>query len=123
MSRKYYGIGLNFGKDRKGFFSPVADKKLIRDSIYSILMTHPGERVHLPDFGVGLDLYVFEQNDEVLEDILRTKIIDQINKWEPGVDIVDLIFTRDNEKFIIQLVVRLRDFNGQIEKLDYSVSS
>jgi len=119
---KYYGIGANIGKSKKGFFSPVADKKLIRDSIYAILMTQPGERVNLPNFGVGLELYVFEPNDEVLEQILRSKIIEQINLWEPGVDVVDILFKTEDERLDIQLVVRLRDFSGDIEKLEYSLS-
>jgi len=122
MARRYYGIGANMGASRKGFFTPVADKNLIRDSIYAIMMTKPGERVNLPEFGVGLELYVFEPNDEILEEILKSKIIEQVNRWEPGVDIMDIIFEHQEETLRIQLVVRLRDFGGDVEKLDYSLS-
>jgi len=122
MSRRYYGIGADMGASRKGFFTPVADKKLIRDSIYAIMMTKPGERVNLPEFGVGLELYVFEQNDEILEEILKSKIIEQVTRWEPGVDIMDILFEHQEETLRIQLVVRLRDFGGDVEKLDYSLS-
>ena len=121
--KKYYGIGVDMSAGRKGFFTPVADKKLIRDSIYAILMTKPGERVHLPDFGVGLELYVFEPNDDILEEILRSKIIEQISRWEPGVDVEDILFDKDESTLNIQIVVRLRDFGGDIEKLNYSLAA
>jgi phage baseplate assembly protein W len=122
MPRLFYGVGLNFGKARNGYFSVSSDKKLIKESLTSILLTKPGERLHLPDYGVGLELYVFEQNDEVLEDILRTKIIDQVTKWEPGVDIVDISFRRDDNNLIIRLTVQMKDFGGVIENIEYSVS-
>lgn len=41
-----------------------ADRHL-REKILAVLFTFPGERVNRPQFGVGLDRYVFESLDEL----------------------------------------------------------
>ena len=122
MSRQFFGIGLNFGKQRNGYFSSSADKKLIKESVMTILMTRPGERVHYPDFGVGMDLYVFDQNDEVLEDTLKTRIFSQVAKWEPGVSIENVEFRREENSLNIRLTMRLKDFGGELDRVEYSIT-
>ena len=122
MARQYYGIGLLFGKQRNGYFSASADKKLIKESVISILMTRPGERIHLPTYGVGLDSYVFEPNDTILEDILRTRITEQVETWEPGVTVEDIEFRQDENTLNIRLTIQLNDFGGELDRVEYSIT-
>jgi len=121
MARLIYGIGLNFGNSRNGYYSVSADKKLIKENVINILMTRPGERIHLPNYGVGVDAYLFEPNDSILESLLRNKIIDQVNKWEPGVTILNVEFTRNENELNIRLTVQMVDFGNSVEQINYSI--
>jgi len=52
-------------------------------NLISLLLTRPGERFMQPNFGVGLDLYIFEQNTNSNNNSLETAIRKQINHWLP----------------------------------------
>ena len=46
-------------------FSEEEIEKMIKQNLKMILLTHPGERIMVPDFGVGLPRFIFElENDE-----------------------------------------------------------
>lgn len=63
----------------------VVNIKEITQSIENILMTIPGERVHLPEFGSQLQRYLFRGlNLETAEELL-TSIIVSIERWEKRV--------------------------------------
>ena len=108
-TKKFYGIGLDFGNTQRGFFSTFADKKLVYDNLKQILLTNPGERVHLPDFGVGLDRYLFEPNDQVLADTLRDKITSQIKKYLPIVDVMSVNFNQKDNTMQIRIFYNIKD--------------
>jgi phage baseplate assembly protein W len=118
LKNKYYGIGLNFGKSINGFFSTSADKKLVKENMKAILLTNPGERVHLPDFGVGLRRYLFEMNDAQLATVIREKIIQQINKYEPLADVMDIQFKQVGNQMNIRILYRLKDVGGETGVLE-----
>ena len=82
-NKYFYGIGLQFGRGEKGYFSTKADKRLITDNLKQIILTNPGERVHNPDFGVGLERYLFEPNDDILTSTLKDVIKTQVRKYLP----------------------------------------
>jgi phage baseplate assembly protein W len=113
LRNKYYGIGLNFGKSINGFFSTSADKKLVLENMKAILLTNPGERVHMPEFGVGLRRFLFELNDAQLAAVIREKIIQQINKYEPLADIMDIQFKQVDNQINIRIFYRLKDVGGE----------
>jgi phage baseplate assembly protein W len=57
----------------------------IKADMLQLLLTNPGERVMLADFGVPLRKLIFEPNDVGLEIQARNMIVEAINKWEPRV--------------------------------------
>jgi phage baseplate assembly protein W len=116
-TNKYYGIGLNFGKGQNGYFSISADKRLVKENIKQILLTNPGERIHLPDFGVGLNRYLFEMNDEQLSSVIRQKIIEQVSRYEPLAEIMDIQFKRQDNLMQIRLIYRMKDIASAPEQL------
>lgn len=117
MARKLYGIGLNLGKGTKGFLSTVADKKLVLDDLTALLLTSPGERINNPDFGVGLERYLFEPNDDVLVDIIRKAIVSQVNKYLPIVNIISIGFTQNDNILRCKLVFTIKDIGSAGEVL------
>ena len=49
--------------------------------IRQILLTAPGERADLPDFGCGLRKLVFAPHSDALEATTRLLVLQSINKW------------------------------------------
>ena len=78
-------------------------KTLIRSSIQRILLTKPGERVMLPDFGCDLDKYIFEPNDSLLELQVRNEITNAITKWEPRITLKNITVTVNNNALLISI--------------------
>jgi phage baseplate assembly protein W len=118
MAKLYYGIGLNFGLSTRGFFSTVADKKLVNDNLTQILLTNPGERVHNPDFGVGLERYLFEQNDAAMKDILVNRIFQQVQTYLPIVNIINIRLDQIDNQMLIKLVYNIKDMSAAQEVLE-----
>jgi len=65
---------------------------LIRQNLKMLVLTNPGERVMIPDFGVGIQTYLFENfSNEVYIDI-ENALRKQASKYLPVVSIQKVIF-------------------------------
>ena len=53
----------------------------LRDLILQVLFTNPGERVNLPDFGVGVQRLVFEPSDQTLRASAQFLISTNLQHW------------------------------------------
>ena len=53
----------------------------LRSKIIQVLLTSPGERVNLPDFGCGLLNLVFEPDDGVLAAALEFTVGQALTRW------------------------------------------
>ncbi|WP_201365163.1 GPW/gp25 family protein [Dictyobacter formicarum] len=62
----------------------------VRESICIILCTRPGERVLQPDFGCGLDRYLFEPNNTSTLRLIQEEVKRAIIRWEPRVALNDI---------------------------------
>jgi Bacteriophage baseplate protein W len=82
-----YGQGLSFpprvGVDGRLAWS--AGEENVRESIRLILLTEPGERLMLEDFGCGLRRFLFEPNTPATRALIRERIMRAIALWEPRV--------------------------------------
>jgi phage baseplate assembly protein W len=65
----------------------------VKSDLLVLLLTEPGERVMLPDFGTPLRQFFFEPNDDVLVDGVRNAIVDSIRKWEPRIRVTEIDVT------------------------------
>lgn len=62
----------------------------IRQSIWLILSTAPGERQMLPDFGCGIHDLVFQANTATLRGVIQSQVRDALVRWEPRIDVLDV---------------------------------
>jgi uncharacterized protein len=62
----------------------------VRESIDIILRTRPGERVMQPDFGCGLDRYLFEPNNMSTLRLIQEEVKRSIAIWEPRVTLDEI---------------------------------
>jgi uncharacterized protein len=91
-AKAFLGVGwafpVSFGAD--GSLSLVAYEDDVRQAIRIILATNPGERVMRPDFGAGLDDFVFSPVTAGTRERLRTRVRDALIDWEPRIDVEDV---------------------------------
>lgn len=93
FEKEFLGRGLHFpiGIDPvTGRIRTSAYEDSIRESIYLILMTRKGERVMQPDFGCGIQDYVFESMDYGIMSKMSTSVKNALIMWEPRIDEVEV---------------------------------
>ena len=57
-----------------------------------LLLTNPGERVMVPNFGVGVKTFLFSQNGMEMRAELVSRIYKQAAAYMPSLKIVDIKF-------------------------------
>jgi uncharacterized protein len=80
-----------------GYLHTIKGLDTVRSDLLVLLMTNPGERVMLPNFGCPLRSLIFEQNDSFTADTVQTMIANAIRLWEPrvAIDAIDVRIGRD----------------------------
>lgn len=73
----------------------VAAEDDIRESLYVLLTTQPGERVMVPNYGCALQSYVFSALDANTETQIRRLVSDAILFYEPRIDLASIDFVMD----------------------------
>jgi hypothetical protein len=59
----------------------------VRQAIWLILDTEPGERVMRPTFGCGLRRYLMKPNSAATRDLVRDDVAQALATWEPRIDV------------------------------------
>jgi phage baseplate assembly protein W len=82
-----FGQGLGFpprvGADGRLVWS--GGEENVRESLRLILLTEPGERLMREEFGCGLRRFLFEPNTVTTRQLIRDRVTQAINRWEPRV--------------------------------------
>lgn len=98
----------------------------IKADLLSLLLTEPGERVMLPEFGTPLKQFFFEQNDSVIVERVRQVIANSIKSWEPRIAVTAIDVTNsasdmkqslnpldsgESVGHVLMIRIRFTDFN------------
>jgi phage baseplate assembly protein W len=59
----------------------------VREAIQIILLTEPGERLRLPEFGAGLKRFLFEPNTVTTRHLIQESITRALFDWEPRIQV------------------------------------
>lgn len=86
-SNSWKGFPYPIVKTHGGFFKSKSGAAQIKSDLLILLLTYPGERVMLPEFGTPLQDLIFEPGDNTLITQARQMIIKSIARWEPRVRI------------------------------------
>jgi len=87
------GVKLPITKNSIHGFTMIADfHSLIKQNLKMLLLTNPGERVMIPDFGVGIQSYLFENFSETTYVQIENDIREQVGKYLPVVTVGRLSF-------------------------------
>lgn len=61
--------------------APLADGDHVRDEVLQLLLTDPGERPFLAEFGGGVRKLVFEPTSDVLRGVVKARITQAVSRW------------------------------------------
>lgn len=82
------GYGLN-----KGF------REVAKQNLKMIILTNPGERIMVPDFGVGIKTYLFENVTQMAFENIEEKIRQQARIYLPYITIGSIDFLSERSDF------------------------
>jgi uncharacterized protein len=102
-----------FRLDGRGRVATTDADDHVRDMIYQVLFTNPGERVNFPDFGCGLLQLVFEPNSEALATATQFLVQGSLQRWLADVVQVDRVEITNEEGQLIVDVAYTRLDTGQ----------
>lgn len=81
----FLGLPYPIIKHPLGFLRTQSGINQIKSDLLVLLLTEPGERVMLPEFGTPLKQFVFEQNDSNIRSRVQEVIANSIRNWEPRI--------------------------------------
>lgn len=90
MSSDFLGVGVGFPVtlDEAGQIQTARYEESIRQAIWVILGTAPGERVMRPDFGCGIHDLVFAVNSAGTAGRAASLVRGALLRWEPRIDVL-----------------------------------
>lgn len=96
---KIFGKGISFppgiGADGRIIWSEGEEN--IRESIKVILLTELNERLYLPNFGGGLNKFLFEPNTATTRQLIRDRITKALAEWEPRIAVQSVSVEPDTQ--------------------------
>ncbi len=108
MTKRF--MGFPFRIDGCGHTTTVLSDEHVRDLIYQVLFTSPGERVNRPDFGCGLQQLVFMPNSDALATATQFLVQGALQRWLADVIQVDRVaVTAENERLKVEVVYTRKD--------------
>jgi uncharacterized protein len=114
-AKSFLGVGWSFPPAQEGGVSAlVAYEDDVAQAIRIILSTDQGERVMRPDFGAGLNAFVFGVINQTTMQRIQTRVQEALLEWEPRIDVTQVaVRTNPQERnvLLIQITYRIRVTN------------
>ena len=106
--------------DTAGRMTVAAGPEKVRQSIFIILDTEPGERVMLPEFGCGLRRYLMQPNNSATRTQIERDVEDALRRWEPRIDVSQVDVTPDDDPSLVLIEVQYAHvFTGRRDSFVY----
>lgn len=97
-----------------GYASNKTIKEVVKQNFKNLVLTSPGERIMIPQFGVGIRNYLFEQAEQNILERIEQNLNEQIDEFMPFIEIqgLDSIFEEN------QLIINIQYFITPIGETD-----
>jgi phage baseplate assembly protein W len=113
-----------FAIDAHGRVAVTTPDDHVRDLIWQVLFTAPGERVNRPDFGCGIQQLVFAPNSGALAAATQFIVHGSLQRWlSDRITVESVHITPENEVLTIEVTYVRRDTGQRHEDLFRSGSS
>ena len=86
------------GIDKDGQYNFSTNNQSVREVIWGLLATRPGERLHNDNFGVGLHAYLHFPNTQTTRSLIKENIELNIQAYEPRIQLREVIVEADRER-------------------------
>jgi len=120
MDTRFGGRGWAFpvGVNTDGTIRTTSDEEeTVRNAIWMIIGTSPGERVMRPDYGCGIDDHVFGEVGPATMAGIARDVAEALREWEPRIDVLDvqaLPDPADRDALLVEITCRLRATNSRL---------
>ncbi|THF73387.1 GPW/gp25 family protein [Cohnella fermenti] len=118
MSKEFLGRGWKFPievDEATGRIRMSEHEEDIAEAIRIIIWTAKGERLMRPDFGCGIDRYLFESNDDTTLRLIEAEVEEAVRMWEPRVHEIEVQAERDSgdeSKLLLHVKYEVRTTNN-----------
>jgi phage baseplate assembly protein W len=115
-TRAFLGVGWAFPPqlEADGSIAEAVYEEDVRQAIRIIIFTNRGERLMRPDFGAGLNEFVFEPVSTATMALIENRVREALIAWEARIDVLEVGVTSDaseRNKLLIDMTYRVRDTN------------
>ena len=106
--------------DRSGKLSYESGAEKVRQSIWIILDTEPGERIMRPSFGCGLRRHLMKPNTSATRALIEREVRNALATWEPRIDLERVEVTPGDDPSLVLIEIHyLHRRDGQKGNLVY----
>lgn len=117
-TKSFLGVGWAFPPhlEADGAVAEAIYEEDIRQAIRIIIFTNRGERLMRPDFGAGLNDFIFEPVSTTTMAAIETRVRESLIAWEARIDVQAVTVTADpgeRNKLLVELNYRVRATNSQ----------
>ena len=118
MDSDFLGVGITFPMelDELGKVKISRYEEAVRQSVWIILGTAPGERLMRPDFGCGIHNLVFAPNSAATIGKVVSEVTSALIEWEPRIDVLGVNAAPDDNQanlLLIQISYQVRTTNNR----------
>jgi phage baseplate assembly protein W len=98
--RQLFGIKYPFLADEETGYYVAANKTVaekVRSQLMHIIFTPKGQRIRNPEFGTDLIKYIFDQNDGMTWEAVKTEVSESVTRWATNINLNDIRVVRSEE--------------------------
>lgn len=109
--QKAVGVAIPFNAPGV-FFSTYLTRDAIKNNLTNFFSTYRGERVFNPLFGSGLQNIIFQNINQLNDDIIRQIISDEMFRFFPyvNVEVIDVNKVEDENTYNIKVTYQVQNF-------------
>jgi hypothetical protein len=95
----------------------------VRQAIFTILETEPGERLMLPEFGCGLQRFLMAPNGHATRAEMERAILLALQRFEPRIEVESVTVAASDDPAVAIVDIRYRHLvNGRPDNLVFPFS-
>ena len=108
MTDEIKGFSIPFRLNTTGGIAWVSGSEKLKENLIHILLTSVGERVMRRDYGGGLRQLLHDPNNNALRAIVQHQIAKSISRWEPRVQLREVVVTEEEGNLMVRLTYVVR---------------
>ena len=111
-NRSYSDLNLNFNKNpATKDVAKLKDVEAVKRAVRNLILTNRFERPFHPEIGSDIRSLLFENMTPVVEVLLKDRIKETIDVYEPRADVTDIIVSGDTDRNEYRVQIEFRVLN------------